>query len=418
MNEHQFRQALKAGLSGAEFCRQNEVLAQIKGETVMKPKKLSIALVCALLMTLLMAGAALAAALGLFGSLGQLPENTYDAARLQKLEEVSTQEKLQTTLEAPHPSTAPVGAQTDYDHLLARQYGRSFDLTIQQSYCDGNRLYYSYTLKTDPVSFLQGEGMPTGVETWDMEQPGMRYEEVWSNDDRQKDETIRRWLGSHESSWIAYDSWGLGDGAELPDGSCCQILGSSTRYADSGTIEGYQEVELPEGFETSESITIELTVMYGASLYYQDQTGVYWAHIAPPENRGILRIPVTISRSGEAQPLIGAHTFENYAVKAGLKISDVDITGKAILKCPQTWTEAAQTLQPDTDWVEHYVLVADGQVMRNLDVSISAPLPGRLELTMRFDLPQSMQTLSLRPVYHISGEHPDEDVILQPGNTL
>ena len=63
MNENQFRRALNNGLSGAEFCRQSEVLAQIKGEKTMKPKRLSYALVCALILTLLTAGAALAAAL-------------------------------------------------------------------------------------------------------------------------------------------------------------------------------------------------------------------------------------------------------------------------------------------------------------------------------------------------------------------
>ena len=417
MNDKQFRRALSAGLSGEEFVRQHEVLARIRGEKNMKTRHFSFALACALILTLLTAGAALAAALGLFGSLGQLPENAYDAERLRKLEDVSTQENIHSTLQAPQPSAAPAAPQTDYDQLLSRQYGRSFDLTIHQSYCDGNRLYYSYTLKTDPASFLQGVGMPTGVEAWDMEQPGKRYEEVWSNDDQQKDEAVRDWLGSHESSWIAYDSWGVGDGAELPDGSYCQILSSSTRYADSSTIEGYQEVSLPDGYMAGDSVTIELTVMYGASLYYQDQTGVYWAHIAPPENRGILRIPVTVSLSGETQPWIGAGVFDHYAVKSSLKVSDVDITGKAILKCPEEWSEAAQNLQPGTDWVEYYVLVADGEILRNLDVNISAPLPGRLELTMRFDLPQSIQTLSLRPVYHLSGEHPDEDVVLQPGNT-
>jgi len=418
MNDKQFRRALSAGLSGEEFVRQHEVLARIQGETTMKTRHYSFALVCALILTLLTAGAALAAALGLFGSLGQLPENTYDAERLQKLEEVSTLENIQTTLEAPKPSSAASSPQTNYDLLLARQYGRSFDLTIHQSYCDGNRLYYSYTLKTAPVSFLQGEGMPTGVEAWDIEQPGMRYEEVWCNEDPQKDEAIRQWLGSHESSWIAYDSWGLGDGADLPDGSYCQILGSSTRHMDSGTIEGYQEVALPDGYTAGDSVTIELTVMYGASLYYPDQTGIYWAHIAPPENRGILRIPVTISLSGEAQSWIGASVFEDYAVKSSLRVSDVDITGKAILKCPEAWSTAAQNLLPGTDWVEQYVLVADGEIMRNLDVSVYAPMPGRLELTMRFDLPESMQALSLRPVYHLSGERPEEDVILQQGNAL
>ena len=59
-----------------------------------------------------------------------------------------------------------------------------------------------------------------------MEEPGKRYQEVWSHDDPALNQAIEAWLNSHESSWYAYESWGLGDGAMLQDGTCLQILDS------------------------------------------------------------------------------------------------------------------------------------------------------------------------------------------------
>ena len=410
MNEDKLRQALKTGLSGADFSahRQRAVINAIKGETPMKPTKISFALVCALILSLLMAGAALAAALGIFGSLGDV----YTSSRMQKLDEVSESVNLNAVLSVPAYEKAPE-PETVYDQLLSRQYGRTFDLTIHQTYCDGNRLYYSYTLKTNDAEVFRGEGMPTGFAEWTIGQPGMRYVDVWSNDIPQRDEEIIAWLDSCDAGWIAHETWDLGDGARTADGEYCEITGSETRRVDPYTIQGYQEVILPEGAAAEDGLTIELSVLYGASLYYQDETGVYFAHVAAPENRGILRIPVEISLNGQARQLSGQFTGEGYSAEAEVLVSDVDLSGRVLLHCPDEWTESVTNWESGTDYLEHYVLVSNGKALRNLDVSLQVLSPGEMELSMRFDLPERLNGLSLRPVYFHSGEHPEEDIPLQ-----
>ena len=50
-----------------------------------------------------------------------------------------------------------------YDKLLSEQYSHTFELTLDQAYCDGHKLYYSYTLKRSaPMAATYGEGEPTG----------------------------------------------------------------------------------------------------------------------------------------------------------------------------------------------------------------------------------------------------------------
>lgn len=46
---------------------------------------------------------------------------------------------------------------------------------------------------------------------------------------------------------------------------------------------------MPEGFTPDGDIEIELSILYGVSVYYQNENNVYWAHVATPENRGIFR---------------------------------------------------------------------------------------------------------------------------------
>lgn len=410
MNDDKLYKALRAGLSGMDFpaARQREVLRIIKGETDMKPKKISLALVFALILTLLMAGAALAAALGVFGQLG----NPYTSERMQKLEENSEFVNLQAVLSVPAYETASE-PETVYDQLLRRQYGRTFDLTIHQTYSDGRKLYYSYTLRTNEAGHFQGEGRPSGIPEWLIEQPGKRYAEVWSNDLPGLDPKITEWLDGRESGWVAYESWGLGDGARLKDGRICEIIGSETQYVDEHTIQGYQEVMLPAGVSTEENLSIELSILYGTSLYYQDATGVYWTRIHTPANRGILRIPFTVGQTGRTRALSGHYQGEQYTADAEVFLSDVDVSGKVTLCCPTEWTEAKNNWHSSADYPIHYVLIADEKTMINLDASLHAPESGKLELTVRFDLPDKAQHLALRPVYVHSGEHPEEDLIIR-----
>lgn len=413
MNERSIKQSVQQSLSGIAFAdaRKQQVLTQIKGEKPMK-KKLSIALVCVVLILTLLMGTALTAVLGVFGRMNASP---YDAQKLAHLDEAAQVMDVTVPLEAPiSQATAP--ALTTYDEILLRQQERRFELTLNQTYYDGRKLYYSYTLKTNGAQRWQGEGIPTGVTEWLMEEPGKRYGDVWSNDIPGRDEEIESWLNSHKSSWIAFENWSLGDGARAVSGVDLDIIGGESEMLDDGTLQGWQEVLVPAELAEKEELTIELSVLYGAALYHQDETGVRWAHIAQPENRGILSIPFTVTKNGQTQHLQGEAQFTAYAAKAGLSVSDVEISGKAILKVPTEWTDTLTDRIENThsgDVILNYQLMADGQLLPNHGSSLHTPMDGRLEIALTFDLPQSMNELKLIPEYAQSGLHYEEAIPLK-----
>ena len=411
MDEAKVKSIISQSLSGVDFpdARKQQVLETIHGGKPMK-KKFSLALVCSVILTLLMAGAALAAALGVFGRISASP---YDAKKLAQLDKAAAVMEQTVPLEAPSAQPAAF-AQTISDMILNRQQERVFKLTLNQTYYDGQKLYYSYTLQTDGAQSWQGEGMPTGAE-WLMEEAGKRYEDVWSNDIPGRDEAITSWLGSHESSWIAHENWSLGDGARTADGQNLNIIGGDSEMLDECTLQGWQEVVLPEEIKGSDSLEIQLSVLYGASLYHQDETGVRWARIAQKENRGILHIPFTVYKNGQTQHMQGEAVFADYAVKAGLSISDVEISGKAILKAPAEWTDSLTARienDHEGDVILSYHLMAGDEMLHNHGGSLSAPLDGRLEIGLLFDLPKSMENLMLVPEYAKSGLQPAESITL------
>ena len=142
--------SLDAHLSGLHVSerQQAQMLNRIvRGEQPIMKKKISAALVFAIVMVIAMGSMALAAGLGLFGHFRQTQENN-NGARLEKLETLA--DTYETTKAAAMPTPAvPVTGDTMYDKLLLEQYSHTFELTLDQAYCDGHKLYYSYTLTSD-----------------------------------------------------------------------------------------------------------------------------------------------------------------------------------------------------------------------------------------------------------------------------
>lgn len=411
MDENQIRKAVSESLSRVAFpdARQQAVLEQIRGGKAMEKKRISVALVCAVVLTLALAGAALAAALGVFG---QLATDEMTAQRMEKLEESADLLNQHVELEAS-TEARPAEAETVYQTILNHQYGRSFALTLNQTYYDGSKLYYTYTLKADPTQTWQGEGLPTGFDAWDVEDMGRRYEDVWANEYQELDQTIRHWLNGHENGWFAYETWGLGDGADTADGTYLQIINSNEQWLDDCTMQGYQEVELPEELIGSEQLDIVLTVMYGASMYHQDETGVRWAHVAPSENRGILHVPFTVHMNGSTAAISGSAAFEAYTASASLNVSDVDISGKVTLHCPTAWTdELIDRIEGESgdDVIIDYHLSVDGKEYANQEGVLHTIEDGVVEIGVRFDLAEEGASLSLIPVYVKAGSCPEEAI--------
>lgn len=384
VNEQKLRDALKACLSEADFPqeRQLAVLRAIRKDGQTVKKNLSVAVICAIVLVLALGGMALAASLGVFGMAGQT--NPQSANRLALLEEQADTLNVAQNVQAPSVPEETHQPQTLYEELLSRLYARRFELTVNQSYSDGRKLYYAYTLTTnEPLQWYTGDGAPEGIGEWYMQAEGT-YTQNFTQNDEADEKRFAAFFVEHPVGFIARENMALGDGADL-DGQPLNILDSGEAWVDECTLQGYQEVVLPAGFAPENGqAEIQLTVMYGASVTYQDETNVYCAHITTPENRGILPITFTVPVNGSSQTYTGRLFAEAYSAGASLNVSDVDVSGQIVFEGEMPALA--------------YDLLADGTLFPDLDGGMEEKPNGQTVLYVRFDRPQSMGDLSLVPV--------------------
>ena len=406
MDERKLKDALKACLSKADFPpeRQQAVLRAFRKDEKVVKRKISVAMVFVIVMMLIVGGAAIAAGLGVFGQSVNDQQNEQSAVRLEKLEDVSVDVDNTQTVQAPSAPDAAAQPQTVRDTMLKNLYGRSFHLTLNQSHYDGRKLYYSYTLTTNaPLAWYEGEGMPSGFDSWDMQAEG-QYADNYTQYFEADQERYVAFFASHPVGYIGKESMGLGDGAEM-NGQPLMILDSGETVVDDFTVQGFQEVEMPEGFTPEGDIEIELSIMYGASLYYQDGNNVYWAHIATPENRGIFRLPFTVTPNGEAETMTGAISNSVYSATATVILSEVDISGEVIFDAPEwaaalTNTSAANINGDSADtpaYIFDYMLIAGDEAYPNQDGSFGVNADGQFFVGIRYDLPADTSDMRLRP---------------------
>lgn len=251
--------------------------------------KTRFALVPVMILMLALASMGAAVGLGLFGRLRGELEQEMNYNRLGLLEEAAVS----------------VGQTTAIGNLG--------ELTIDQTYCDGNRLYYSYTLrKNDTQTSLY-----------------------------------------------------LGDGAKLADGTELPPVDSWIEAIDDFAMAAFYEVALPEGFVSGENVTILLTAIHAP------QDGALELIDVP------VLIPVT-----PAKRLTGTGTADGYQAEAALFVSDVDVYGTVRIFAPEEYhperkeLHAGEGTYPNLAWGSAY---ADGAH----------------EITLRFDLPQSLENARL-----------------------
>lgn len=282
-------------------------------ETANRPRarrKAAWAVALAALLTLALGGA-IASGLGLFGLFGAQSEG--GAQRLEHLDEASR----------------AIGATVES--------AQGFTLTLEQAYCDADKLYFAYTLTGERAGFT------------------------------------------------------LGDGAALPDGTTLTVWDSGARSEDGYTTRGYQEVELPPGAKAGETLDIVLTV-------------IEWA-----EDARFHRVPFTVPVS-RARKARGEAALSDYTARAELTVSAVEVYGTVTITAPNGWPKGSSG---DEDRVCDYVLIADGEELYAREAYAEEEGGGRLTLSLRYDLPKSARSLSLRPVRYLSGDTPTEEIVLE-----
>ena len=376
----------------------------------------------ALLLVLLLAGVAIAASLGIFGRLREIPDTEMSRQRLEHLDETAAAVGHTVLLHAPAEGLSSLRLETDRDQIEAHQYARSFELTVDQVYCDGNKLYYSYVLSEPERSMRLGEGRPTGFDEWDWSWPdeAVAAHPGWSPCmGEEQDAQARAWMAdASQPRYIVYDTVALGDGAALDDGTekgiSLNIFDSAEEWIDGNTKVGFQQVDLPEDYVPGDTIDFLLSVIYGTTVLYQDETGSYETRIRQQENRGFVRASFSAQITGEAEELSAHAAFEDYTAEVQLAISDVDISGRVLIDAPPEWVLAFDDMSMQSDEVYSYTLVADGQRMQNVGGGYGVDRDtGKWVVHIRYDLPQSARSLTLVPSRHGVGKVEAETIVVR-----
>ena len=403
--QDRIRQALDARLSALTPTpgRAHKVLAAIQNKEQPMKKKVSFAMV--LVLALALVGAALAAGFNVFGLFA---DDASKGTRLQKLGEVSQYVGETTSLPA---TSAPTGKEeTDYDRLINHQFSRSLEFTLEQAYTTDQSLYLSYTLRGANPQVQYGTGVPTGGFAW-VDYPGLRIQENMSFADTTLDQRVGEWMDKHADAHVVIDHAGLGDGAELADGTPLDIVDSNRIQVDDDTVQGYMECRIPLGKAKATTLPIKLTLLYSTSVYHQNAEGYQWAHVARPDNRGIEYIQFNIEKSGKTTSATGhldhqdTQAQDRYIAHARLFLSPVDIRSTVTLHASPQWTEAWRAAlanmnaAPKVDRIYNYVLQAGGTLYPNLDGGVQLKDNGDIVIDVRFDRANNLKDMQLVPEY-------------------
>lgn len=386
LSDQAVRAAIDDCLSGVEALPsvRADVLNQVRGEIKVK-KKLSAGVIFALLLALLMAGAAVAAGLGLFGQLGEREDAD---SRLPGLESVS--EKMHVTFTTEEGVT----------------------VTIDQAYYDGTRVFISYTVSGPYDQVEMGEGKPENL-NYDWELPGEQYAAYFGGEGPHH-QAMAAYLDGSAPRWAMARYVNVHDGLQIGD-AYLNIIGGSTYINDDGVLVGWKECEVPETLAADE-VTFLLGTFTSNTTYYQDEAGLYVAF--GPRTRTVWH-PFTVAKDKTGgQRLTGTVTGTDWSGTAALTASAVDIKGEIVVSCPQSWSDIWETWEnpQQVDYIEDWNFYVGGtEVNENEGGSIDPRVAGQLTFGVCYRLYDLSQELKLVPVFSRSGEHMDEAIVLTIG---
>ena len=357
-----------------------QVLNQVRGEVKVK-KKFSVGIIFALVACLLMAATAVAAGLELFGQIGEQPNAD---ARLTGLEKVSTV------------------VEEVFD------VGNGVTVTVHQAYYDGSRVFISYSMEGPHDVLETGTGDP-GIVNYDRQEPGL-FAENWDVDGA-NGQQLMAWLDGSEPRWATRHVVNVHDGLQIGD-EYLDIIGGEFYYMEDGTLMSWKECEVPAELAADE-VTFSIGVFANKTTYYQTPEYIYTSY----QERGETTwYDFTVKKSQDSVALTGEATGEGWTAQAQLTATAIDIKGKIILRCPQSWVEIERTWSnPEKiDSIYTWVLYAGGEKVNDPAVEgVNPSVDGQLTYDIGCMLEDASQELKLVPVYDQSGEHMDEAIVLK-----
>lgn len=352
--------------------------------------------------------------------------------------------------------------QTDYeklDGMANRQAssqtiqfsGASAELTLAQSYYNGEQLAIGWMLKSDgAVEFFEkddprfAQAHPT---QWTETIDGVEQLCVENIDAEQRfpPETLGairdRIDDAHWAGVFWYDVW-MGDGVWIPDapsqetgwdGSAIESdvtrlqPATDRRWARAGASQRYFECEtpLPAAARDQQTLQIECSVyMRPTWLCYEGEIGNLQTYIGYGETE-THTVRFEIPRGGDYQETTYRQTavFPNHTADISIRTTPIYAQISIENHVPEAWRQAwakhdgyyEPPLNLDADCAFNYEIWVrrDGETRMALDL-LDDP-DGIERLNGQFVIPDGASEIILRPVYANTGAHADEDVVLEIG---
>ena len=361
---------------------QYRIARQTKGE---KPamKKISVSVIVVALLTLTIC-AALAAGLGLFGRLAQ-DERCADG-RLSGLEEAS--------------DTVSVSLVTE----------DGITIEIGQGYYEGSRVFISYRLSGNLYAAEMHEGAPENEPKWTTVIENCVCAEHFVNDIPTLQQ-LNAYLDGNGQRWGTSYEAALHDGLYLEDGAYLQIIGGDNAIQEDGSVIGWKECEIPED-RIADTLTFKAVLFRGKHLMFQDGS-TYKDCYERGESTDIF---FTLRHNDRLTFLQGDARTEACQAHAEFAAGRIDTRGSVRLSCPAEWVRIWETWENEenTDLIVEWSVYQNGQPFgSNGTEGISIADEHTLVFSILFDRADSLENLTLVPVYLQSGEHPDEAIRLE-----
>ncbi len=274
-----------------------------EAKTTMK-RKLSMGVVFALVLTVVLACAAVAAGMGFFGQLAEEYGGTW-ARLFGALEEKSDLNDESLSVEGTEDTHYPKVA-----------------FSVPQSYYDGRTLYLTYELQ-NAASTYDFSWRPAQGELSEMWTPG-EGEPLCTGDDALDAALLEAARKDGSAGVVAYQS-GIGDGVWLSGtDELLMISESDDRRLEDGTMIGMRKFsELPEAARDLDGLSVDFRLNRSRVYVYYDGETMYMK-TEPDEE---VCLPVTIPRSGADEPrtLHAEREFERYRVAADVTVTELVI---------------------------------------------------------------------------------------------
>ncbi len=387
---NRLKERLNRALAGVEITPALEERI-MKGRAKKVKRKLTIALTAALVLLL---AAGIAYATGVFTSIFGGMKGMYANGNDEKYEAMDGLSNAGSTSEAL--TVAP-----------------GVTLSVKQTYYDGEQLALGYAVEGVAAADMTfSPGHPEFEEFREAVMGGEGAAAVSFNELLSDEECalFEKKLNETGAAGFICQSVYLGDGVSLADGT--EMTSFINTAVEGGTYIEF-ETPLPDAARNKDSLSLALNVRSQKLYYYRDATGSY-VMTGPVQTQDVaVEVPRSTDRVNWYQ---GSYACETYSAAARLLVTPVNARATIEMKIPAEWTVPWNSMdelaESGADILVDYVLVVDGTPLEG-DLSEESEDGGRA-LSLEFELPSDdAAAFSLRPVYAVSGEHADEDIILK-----